>query len=151
MATLVQIEGYLKKLDLKYTLIDLSGKVFRVEDVVAAGVNPEEIIKTLLVRISDNRFVALVARGRDRVDFKKVRRLFGSKSELAKPDEVRRIVGVPIGAVCPILTNLPVIFDSKVMGLEKVNLGSGDLTQGLEMDLGDLVRAVGQYTICDLT
>lgn len=96
------------------------------------------------------QFAALALRGHDRVDFKKVRRLFGSKSELARPEEVERVVGVPVGAVCPVLIEVPLIFDRKVMDLKTVNLGSGDLTKGLEMDLEDLLKAVGEYKVKDL-
>ena len=166
MANLVQIEAYLKKLGVEYQLIDLGGEIFRVEDVIKAGVNLAEIIKTLIVRIPKNNvnpnrdkirlwpknvsYVALAVRGRDRVDFKKVRRLFGAKSELAGKEEVKEIVGVPVGAVCPVLINIPLVFDRRVMELARVNLGSGDLTKGLEMDLGDLLRAVGEYQVEDL-
>src|SRR4030042_5525654 len=99
MANLLQIEKFLKKRKIKYKVSDLGGAVYKVEDVIKAGVSPDEILKTLIVRISrkDLRrnsgdkilrsfenvsFVALVVRGKDRVDFKKVRRLFGGKSEL---------------------------------------------------------------------
>jgi len=101
-------------------------------------------------------FAALAVRGKDRVDFKKVRGLFGPSTslrvncELAKPEEVKRVVGVPVGAVCPILIEVPLYFDQRVMDLKHVNMGSGDLTKGLEMELSDLLSAVGKYQIEDL-
>lgn len=166
MADLAQIENYLKQRGISYKVIDLGGAVYRVEEVIKTGVNPKEIVKTLIVRIpsysvTSNRdkrkpwpknvsFVALAVRGKDRVDFKKVRRLFGSKSELARPEEVEKMVGVPVGAVCPVLIGVPLIFDKQVMGLKRVNLGSGDLTKGLEMELADLLKAVGEYEVKDL-
>lgn len=158
MANLAQIERYLKKTGVRYELINLGGEVFRVEDVIRAGVNPDEVVKTLVVRSVVKRglefkteFNALAIRGQDRLDFKKVRRIFGSKTDLAKPDEVQKIVEVPVGAVCPILVGIPVNFDKKVMTLAHVNLGSGDLTRGLAMDFDDLIKAVGEYRVEDLT
>lgn len=176
MANLVQIEKFLDDEGIKYRVVDLGGKIFKVNDVIAAGVNSEEIVKTLVVRIpatnfcdrkkmlQEVNFVALVVRGRDRADFKKVRKLLGPSTtsitlsasslrvncELAKPEEVQKIVGVPVGAVCPILIGIPLIFDRKVMGLKRANLGSGDLTKGLDMDLKDLLKAVGDYRVEDL-
>lgn len=150
MANLVQIEKYLKEKGLKYKLIDLGGEVFTVRDVVKSGVEEKNVVKTLVVRTNEN-FVALAVRGQDRVDFKKVRKLFGNKSELASPQEVEKIAGVPIGAVCPILIEIPLYFDRKVMGLKYANTGSGDLTRGLEMDFIDLLAVVGKYEIEDLT
>ena len=166
MANLGEIEKHLKKLGIDYKIIDLGGEIFRVEDVVKVGVNPDEVVKTLLVRTPNNPqnlkwdkiqrsfknvpFVALAIRGRDRLDFKKVRRIFGPKTDLAKPEEVKEVVGVPVGAVCPIVIEVPVYFDQHVMDLKNVNLGSGDLTKGLDMTLADLLKAVGEYKTMDL-
>src|SRR3989344_7152078 len=157
MADLKNIEKYLKDKQLSYEVINLGGEVFTVKGVVESGVNKDEIVKTLIIRFKPNSspgldrgYAALAVRGKDRVDFKKVRRLFGSKSGLATEDEVQRICKVPVGAVCPILLEIPVYFDQKVMELSHVNMGSGDLTKGLEMDLVDLLKAISDYKIEDL-
>jgi len=149
MANLKQIETHLKKKGLNYKVIDLGQEVFTVKGVSETGVDANCIVKTLIVRTTDD-FIALAVRGKDRVDFKKVRRLFGNKSELAKPVEVKKVIGVPIGAVCPILIEVPLYFDRKVMDLKHVNMGSGDLTKGLEMEFEDLLKAVGKYQVEDL-
>ena len=149
MANLKQIEKFLKSKKIPYEVIDLGGEIYTVQGVKDIGVNEDEIVKTLVIR-TNSGFVALAVRGRDRVDFKKVRKLFGSKSELAKADEVLRICKVPVGAVCPILLDVPVYFDREVMDLKQVNMGSGDLTKGLEMEFLDLLKAVGDYRIEDL-
>lgn len=167
MANLRKIEKRLKDLNLNYSFIDLGGEIFRVEDVIKAGIDPDEVVKTLLVRSVvkptfakasrgwaglefKTEYNALAVRGRDRLDFKKVRRIFGPKTDLAKTDEVKKVVGVPVGAVCPIEIGVPVYFDRKVLELKNVNLGSGDLTRGLDMKLADLIKAVGEYQVADL-
>ncbi len=163
MANLIQIEKHLKHLRLSYKLIDLNQEAFTVSDVVRAGIIEDEVVKTLVVRgtksitgiksikgIKGQQFVALALRGKDRLDFKKVRRLSGSKTELAKPGEVLHVVGVPIGAVCPVLVGIPLYFDEKVMDLGNVHMGSGDLKHGLEMKLSDLLKACSDYKIEDL-
>lgn len=128
-----------------------------MEDVVKAGVKADEVVKTLVVRSVVKRglefkteFFACAICGKDRLNFKKVKRLFGTRAELAKPDEVQKVVGVPVGAVCPIAIEVPVYFDHKVLDLKNVNLGSGDLTWGLDMSLADLLKAVGNYLVVDL-
>ena len=166
MAYLARIEKHLKRLGIKYQIIDLGAEIFRVEDVVKAGVKAHEVVKTLLVKTPNNPenlkwdknlrsfvnvpFVACAIRGAERLDFKKIKRLLGSGAKLAKPDEVREIVGVPVGAVCPILIGIPLYFDQKVMKLKNVNLGSGDLTKGLDVSLADLLHAVGEYQVVEL-
>ena len=173
MANLLQIEKYLKQKRLPYKIIDLGREVFTVKGVVETGISEDEIVKTLIIRTpqfltsrlrvlsehgsrsdktgqANDGFKALAVRGKDRVDFKKVRKIFGSKSELAKPKEVEKVSKVPVGAVCPILLGIPLIFDRKVMDLKHVNMGSGDLTKGLEMDLKDLLEAIDKYQVGDL-
>lgn len=149
MANLVQIEKHLRDLQLGYKLVDLKAEAFTVGDVVKSGINSDEVVKTLIVRTGTipSSFVALALRGNDRVDFKKVRSKFGGKSELAKPDEVLKVVGVPIGAVCPVLVGIPLFIDKNVMNLTNVHMGSGDLKRGLEMKLEDLLKAVGDYQL----
>lgn len=175
MANLAKIEKYLKDKKIKHKISDLGGDlpagkagIYKVEDVIKAGVNPDQILKTLIIRSTvnpqvakasrgweglefKNKYFAIALRGKDRVDFKKVKRLFGGKSELAKPAEVQKVAGVPVGAVCPILLNIPVYFDRKAMDLKHVNMGSGDLTRELEMDFSDLLGAIGEYKIIELT
>ena len=158
MANLKQIKRYLLSKKLQHKIIDLGDETFTVKGVVETGVDEGEIVKTLIIRTQQNlrrsqhkvKFIALAVRGKDRLDFKKVRKLFGSKSELAKPAEISKVCGVSVGAICPILLDIPVIFDNKVMKLKHVNMGSGDLSKGLKMDLPDLLKAIGDYQVDDL-
>lgn len=147
MANLKQIVKHLKGLHLPYKVVDLAEEAFTVDDVVKSGVEVDGVVKTLIVRTGDGTFVALALMGNDRVDFKTIRAKFGGKSELAKPEEVLKTVGVPVGAVCPILVGVPLYVDEKVIDLKKVHMGSGDLMHGLEMSLDDLLKAVGDYQL----
>jgi len=162
MANLKRIQEYLQRAKLPYKVVDLETEAFTVGDVVKAGIKEDEVVKTLVVRVNSRtdllgtqgqtlNFVALALRGKDRLDFKKVRKLFGSKSELAKPEEVLKVIGVPIGAVCPVLVGIPLYLDKRVMDIKNVHMGSGDLMHGLEMKLSDLLLAVGDYKMEDLS
>jgi len=148
MANLPQIQKYLELKQLGFNLIDLNKEAFTVADVIDAGIKIDEVVKTLIVRTNDC-FIALALCGENRVDFKKIRTKFGGHSELAKPEEVLKIVGVPVGAVCPIMVGVPLYIEEKVMDLENVHMGSGDLMYGLEMKLEDLIKAVGDYEQMD--
>ena len=77
MANLAKIEKYLKQKKIKHKISDLGGEIYKVEDVIKVGVNPDEILKTLIVRSTvkvalefKDKYFALVLRGKDRVDFK---------------------------------------------------------------------------------
>ncbi|MCR4325113.1 MAG: YbaK/EbsC family protein [Candidatus Curtissbacteria bacterium] len=158
MAVFGKIEKFLKKEGIDFKIIDFGQEVLRVEDVIKFGINPKETVKTLIIKAEKKVgfefktvFIALAIRGQDRLNFKKVKRLFGTKAELAKPEEVLKVVKVPVGAVCPVLVGIPLYFDRKALKLKRVNLGSGDLTKGLNIDMKDLLKAVGDYEIVDLT
>jgi len=158
VANLSQIRQYLQKNKIKYKVSDLGGEVYKVEDVIKVGVNPDQILKTLIITSTvkeglefKDKYFALVLKGKDRVDFKKVRRIFGGKSELARADEVQKVAGVSVGAVCPILLDIPIYIDENAMNLKQVNMGSGDLTKELEMDFKDLLNAIGEYEVVNLS
>ena len=96
MANLSQIRQYLQKNKIKHKVSDLGGEVYKVEDVIKVGVNPDEILKTLIVRSNvkeglefKDKYFAFVLRGKDRVDFKKVRRLLGGPSTSLRPSAPR--------------------------------------------------------------
>ncbi|MFI5241035.1 MAG: aminoacyl-tRNA deacylase [Microgenomates group bacterium] len=145
MAKLKEIENHLNKLHLPYKVKNLGGEVFTVATKAKAlGIREEDVVKTLIVRTNDG-FAALAVRGSDKVDFKKARKLLGSKCELAREDEVLKVAGVPIGAVCPILLSVPIYIDRNVLKLNNVHMGSGDLQNGLEMKFSDLLIAIGNY------
>lgn len=152
MANLQKIENLLLQKGISYKVIDLGGQAFTVDHVAAIIGNVQEIVKTLLIKIPSRggwEFRALCLRGADRVDFKKLKTLVGNKSEFASPAEVQKVVGVPVGAVCPVGIGVPVIVDKEVLTLNRVNLGSGDLTKGLEMDLESFLKVV-EYKVEDL-
>lgn len=145
MAKFEVIESFLKQNNVEFKVIDLSGKAVSVEDVMRSSngsVKREEIIKTLIVKTTGGDFIACVLKGGDRLDFDSV-----GVERLATKEEVEKVTGVEIGAVCPILIGIPVVIDKKVTGLSKVNMGSGDHLKGLEMNLPDLLKVLPEATI----
>ena len=69
--------------------------------------------------------------------------IFSSRGTLsASFAEVREAVGVEPGAVCPIMRDIGLFVDRKVMELEKINFGLGDHMYGLEIRAGDLEKVV---------
>src|SRR3990167_10718450 len=50
MANLAKIEKYLKDKKINHKISDLGGEVYKVKDVIKVGINPDEILKTLIIR-----------------------------------------------------------------------------------------------------
>ncbi|MCB2173578.1 YbaK/EbsC family protein, partial [archaeon] len=94
-----------------------------------------------------NQYHGLFLRGADQIDFKKLKTIIG-KSSIASRDEVKKISRVDAGAVCPLLLDVPVFVDKRVLDLEKLNFGSGNHLYGVEIKSGDLSRVL-EYSVAD--
>lgn len=157
MAKFNKIEKLLKDKGIDFKVINFPSVAVSMEDVMRlAGhqVKREEIIKALIVKLKCGDFVACIIKGENKLD-KNVLLSDGnhidqSISRLATKEEILEIAGVEIGAVCPILLDIPIIFDEKVMSFSRVNLGSGDLLKGLEMNFTDLISLLPNYKVSQI-
>ncbi len=143
------VEELMDKAGIEYRLIGLNDRAISVDDVIEFSkefINPEEICKTILVK-HKKHYHALFLRGSDKIDFKRLRDIIG-KSSIASRAEVKMIAGVDPGAVCPLLLDVPVVVDQRVLGLERLNFGSGDHLFGVEIKSVDLSRVLG-YVVAD--
>ena len=100
----------------------------------AAGVSPEQIVKTLLffVRGDDGGEEPwlVLTKGPRRVDRRALARFFGvgrKRVRLARPEEVLRWTGYPVGAVPPLAHRhaIPALMDERVLAFAEVWAGGG--------------------------
>ncbi len=146
----LQVEDLLIEAGVEYRIIELRDRAISVEDVIEYSkepINPEEICKTIIVK-HKKQYYALFLRGSDKIDFSKLKELIG-KSSIASRAEVKEITGVDAGAVCPLLLDIPVIVDRRVLGLERLNFGSGDHLYGVEIASSDMGRVL-EFNVADL-
>ncbi len=144
------VEDFLIETGIMYRLIELKDRAISVDDVIEYSkepINPDEICKTILIK-QKKQYYALFLRGMDKIDFKKLKELIG-KSSIASRTEVKEITGVDPGAVCPLLLDVPVIVDSRVLGLDRLNFGSGNHLYGVELASVDLPRVL-DYRLADI-
>jgi prolyl-tRNA editing enzyme YbaK/EbsC (Cys-tRNA(Pro) deacylase) len=66
----------------------------------AHGVQPEQIAKTICLRVGD-RAMLIVAKGTARLDNRKFKDRFGGKARMLDAEEVVAVTSHPVGGVCP--------------------------------------------------
>jgi Cys-tRNA(Pro) deacylase len=121
------------------------------EAAAARGLEPRQVVKTMVVRVSqdDHRFV-LVPGDRE-IAWPKLRALLGvNRISLPSADEARAVTGYGRGTITPLgsVEALPVIADSLVAGT--ISIGGGDHGVALTVQAADLVAALGAE-VADVT
>lgn len=104
------------------------GRVGSLEEAAAArGVEPRDIIKTLVVRRADDDFLFVLVPGDREISWPKLRGLLGV-SRLSMPDAstAKDVTGYERGTITPFgsLRPWPVIADSTVAG-RTISIGAG--------------------------
>ena len=121
------------------------------EAAAARGVEPRQIVKTMVVRVAedDHRFV-LVPGDRE-IAWPKLRALLGvNRLSMPSADAAHAVTGYVRGTITPLgsRTPLPVIADAAVTGA--VSIGGGAHGVALTVDAAELVEALGA-TVADVT
>ncbi len=142
---MLTVEKLLIEKSIPYRLIELLDRAYTVQDVVKyskGDITLNEICKTIIAKSDKGNSYAFFLYGNDKVDFIKTELIIGEKVHIAKYSEVKEYAGVEPGAVCPILLNMPIIMDTKVVNFNKINFGSGHHLFGLEILTKDFIKLV---------
>lgn len=132
-----------------YRLLPHDEPVYTVAAAAAQrGVIQEEMVKSILLRDKNRRYVMACVTGDVRLDPKAVRAHLGDewkRLSFASAEEIQQITGYVQGAIAPLCLpkDVPVIFDEGIARCQKVNISSGDPMAGLELDPQDLKRLAG--------
>ena len=92
----------------------------------AHGVEPEQIAKTICLRVGDE-VLLVVAAGTARLDNRKFKDRFGGKPRMLNAEEVVAATSHPVGGVCPfgLPTALPVYCDVSLKPFSEVVPAAG--------------------------
>lgn len=92
----------------------------------AHGVDPDQIAKTICLRIGDTA-VLVVTAGTKRLDNRKFKDQFGAKPRMLTAEEVLELTSHPVGGVCPfgLATALPVYCDVSLKSFDEVVPAAG--------------------------
>ena len=101
---------------------------------LAHGVEPDQIAKTICVKVGDT-VMLVVAAGTRRLDNGKFRQEFGAKPRMLGPEDVLHLTGHPVGGVCPfgLATDLPVVCDVSLKAYPEVVPAAGATNSALRI------------------
>lgn len=118
----------------------------------ARGVDPRDVVKTLVVRRGDDDYVFVLVPGDRVVSWPKLRAALGV-SRLSLPDagQARDATGYERGTITPFgsTTAWPVVADARIAG-RQVTLGAGGHGVAVAVAADDVVRALGA-TVSDVS
>ena len=110
----------------------------------AHGVAPEQIAKTICLRIGD-RVVLVVAAGTARLDNRKFKDRFGAKPRMLDAEEVLAATSHPVGGVCTfgLPAPLPVYCDRSLEGFDEVVPAAGATNAAVRLSPQRLAALTG--------
>jgi Cys-tRNA(Pro)/Cys-tRNA(Cys) deacylase len=142
--------------------LDASGIAYRVirhgpvgslaEAAKARGVEPADVVKTMVVRRGEDDYVFVLVPGDRAISWPKLRSLLGV-NRLSMPDATvaREVTGYERGTITPLgsTTAWPVISDERVLGRE-ITLGAGEHGAAVAVRAEELL-ALLSATVADVT
>ena len=118
---------------------------------LALGVDGARIAKTLSFKKGDSCILILAA-GDARIDNRKFKEKFHMKAKMPTSEEVLRLVGHPVGGVCPFGINegVEVYLDESLRRFETVFPAVGSANSAIELTLEELYRCSGANAWIDV-
>ncbi|MBW8751366.1 MAG: YbaK/EbsC family protein [Propionibacteriales bacterium] len=128
------------------------GPVRSLEEAARArGIEPRQLVKTMVVRVSDGDHRFVLVPGDREIAWPKLRALLGvNRLSMPSADAAREVTGFVRGTITPLgsLTPLPVIADAAVTGT--ISIGGGAHGVALTVDAADLIDVL-DATVADVT
>lgn len=128
------------------------GPVRSLQEAAAArGVTPAQVVKTLVVRVSDDDYRFVLVPGDREIAWPKLRALLGvNRLSMPSADVALEVTGYERGTITPLGSTRawPVIADSSLGGT--ISLGGGAHGVALTVDAQELLAAL-DATVADVT
>ncbi len=117
------------------------------------GVDPHQIVKTMVVRVSDGDHRFVLVPGDREIAWPKLRALLGvNRISMPSAAAAYEVTGYERGTITPLGSRsaLPVIADASIQSAGQISLGGGAPGVGLTVDASRLISALGA-TVADVT
>lgn len=154
MSSLTPVSHALVQMDIPHREFRHPGLVRSLEQAATErGQQPEQVIRSILFRLSADEFVMVLMAGPQQIDWKALRHYLGeTRLTTASEEEVRRVTGYERGAVAPFGLPMPmrILADESIFAPEELSLGSGVRGTTIILSSADLRRALGNVEIVHL-
>ncbi|MCT9819457.1 YbaK/EbsC family protein [Microbacterium sp. W1N] len=123
-----------------------------VEAAALLGIEPAGIVKTLVVKRSDDTYLFALVPGDRSISWPKLRAVVGvNKLQLPDPERARAATGYERGTIVPIgsTTDWPIFADERIRGA-RIAMGAGAHGYSLFVDADALIAAYGA-TVADIS
>ena len=140
----------LEKAGVAFTLADYEHDprtpAYGEEAARALGLSPDEVFKTLLVKLDDGRLAVAIVPVSGQLDLKALARAAGARrAAMAELEEAQRATGYVVGGISPLgqKRRLATFLDESAERLPQIHVSGG--RRGLEIRLApaDLMRLTG--------
>ena len=149
--TSTAVTRFLDEQGIAYRFFQHSGVVHSLEQAARErGQRPEQIIRSILFRLSRGGFVMVLIAGLNQVSWQALRKHLGTaRISMATESEVLQVTGYPIGAVSPFGTLQPVriLVDRGILAEAEISVGSGLRYTTVIMQREDFLRALGEVEV----
>jgi Cys-tRNA(Pro) deacylase len=146
--TSTPVTCFLDEKTIPYRFFKHPGEVQSIEQAAAErGQRPEQIVRSIVFRLSRGGFVMVLVAGRNQVSWPALRKHLGtSRISMASKDEVLEVTGYPLGAVSPfgMRQHLRVLMDTGILSEQEISIGSGVRSTTVIMQREDFLRALGE-------
>jgi Cys-tRNA(Pro) deacylase len=128
------------------------GPVRSLEEAAAArGIEPRQLVKTIVVRVTDGDYRFVLVPGGREISWPKLRTLLGvNRLSMPPADVAFAVTGYERGTITPLGASRPwpVVADAQVTGT--ISIGGGAHGVGLTVDAAALIDVLGA-TVADVT
>ena len=131
------------------TFIDKAVSARKTDSSVDKNYNPDNAIKTLIISTKEG-YGALILRGEDLVDEKKLNKILGKWSVVNK-EILNNIFGFLPGCVCPLDLDIPFLIDKKTSEMQIWSMGAGDPKKGLNIKKDIALSFIKNFSVVSLT
>lgn len=115
------------------------------------GQRMDQVVRSLVFRTEDGRFVLVLLPGGYRAHWPTLRRVLGARRlTLATPEEVLQVTGARVGTVSPWAWRHPparILVDLRVLEHQEVSVGSGVPGLAVLLHPHDLLRSLPTYEL----